>query len=351
MTETQNSHLSASNTDLGNLLLSLWGFAEAKVLQVCVKQGFFNFLVCQDEGTDLHAIATEMGWNENATKRVTNLLHNLGLVRISSSQIYITNAASKWLTSQGHQNLIGYFERLSMLEASYARLEYSLQTGSADPEMNQLTLMAFGVDKDSTCKFLQVMTAIGSEFEEELLKVLNDYKNTERRLSVLDVGCGSGTLLKRISRSYQDSYATGFDLPGVLSADMETYTASGNGRLKFVSSSWQDWDWSTAFDWVILSQVLHEFPEDSASVLIARACGCLRHGGLLTVVIVGNGTLENGDLLHSVFGLNILIEVGGFNPSVSWLILECAKYDVELVSSGQLPAGRSYFVARKVGHG
>ncbi|MEW9532365.1 methyltransferase [Microbispora sp. NPDC049125] len=104
--------------------------------------------------------------------------------------------------------------------------------------------------------------------------------------SVLDVGCGSGGYTRALARLL-GGRAVGLDRPDVARFATETTeSAEGaglGGRVAFRGGDLRDMEWGGPHDLVLLSNLLHGYPEDEALAMLDRARDALRPGGVVAV--------------------------------------------------------------------
>jgi 2-polyprenyl-3-methyl-5-hydroxy-6-metoxy-1,4-benzoquinol methylase len=212
------------------------------------------------------------------------------------------------------------------------------------------TAAAFGADQTATKDFMLTMNAAALEFAPDLIAVLTAQSAADRKLAILDVGCGLGTLSIFLSNAFRHATVEAFDLPGVSElADEFVRERSTEGRIRVFAADWRTWTWREKFyDLIILSQVLHEFSLAEAEELFRKASSALKPGGLLVTVIVGDATVPGGDYVHRLFAMNILVEAGGDNPNETWLAKMEGALRMQRTYFHRITGSRSLWVGRKI---
>jgi SAM-dependent methyltransferase len=282
---------------------------------------------------------------------MTRLLAKIGLVEIEGADVSLSPAGRKWFHPSSPHNLLSYLDRCRKLAVAYEQLDAVIAHDKPNKMMANETKDAFGINRAATQAFVMTMHASALEFVADLISEIGKLKSPTVPWRFLDVGCGRGTLSCALQDVFRTSRFRAFDLSGV-SEWAESY-AEEVGKERAVSiqaADWNRWPWQTeSFDVVLLSQVLHEADEREAAQLFSNASSALAPDGLLVVVMVGDGTTASGDLLHSIFALNILVEIGGENPSIAWIEPKARQSGVETVCLTPLAGGRSLWIGRKIG--
>lgn len=122
---------------------------------------------------------------------------------------------------------------------------------------------------------------------------------------ILDAGGGTGELAFALLRAYPDMMATVMDLPEVIREGEPPDELKG--RCRFAPGDFFEL-WPVRSDAVVLARVLHDWPNDEAVRILARAREAMPTGGTLYVVeMVPDDITGGGGLLD----LNMLIVAGG----------------------------------------
>ncbi len=122
---------------------------------------------------------------------------------------------------------------------------------------------------------------------------------------ILDAGGGTGELAFALLRAYPDLTATVMDLPEVIREAEPPDELTD--RCRFAPGDFFE-QWPVSADAVILARVLHDWPDDDAVRILARAREAMPTGGALYVVeMMLDDTTGAGGLLD----MNMQIVAGG----------------------------------------
>ncbi len=101
--------------------------------------------------------------------------------------------------------------------------------------------------------------------------------------AVLDAGCGSGGYSRALAKLLP-ARVTGLDRPDVARfAEDRTLKNGLADRVRFRGGELREMDWGGPYDLVLLSNLLHGYPEEEAVALLRRTRQALRPGGAVAV--------------------------------------------------------------------
>ena len=187
--------------------------------------------------------------------------------------------------------------------AAWAEAEYSLRTGrSAFRKLYGQNLFERLRDRPEQLR---------SSHRAFASYARHDYQSLETALDlgihdhILDAGGGTGELAFALLRAYPDLTVTVMDLPEVI---LEAEPPDElKGRCRFAPGDFFE-QWPVRSDAVVLARVLHDWPDDDAVRILARAReGMPRGGTLYAIEMVPDVDTGAGGLLD----LNMLIVAGG----------------------------------------
>jgi SAM-dependent methyltransferase len=124
--------------------------------------------------------------------------------------------------------------------------------------------------------------------------VCMDYHDFGRYRRMLDVGGNSGEFALWICRGYPAIRATVFDLPLVCDIGRQHVASEPEAnRIEFIRGDALTDVLPCGFDLVVFKSMLHDWPEETARQLIAKAGESLDAGG--TLLIYERGPIELGE--------------------------------------------------------
>ncbi|MFF3768151.1 methyltransferase [Streptomyces sp. NPDC001922] len=149
-----------------------------------------------------------------------------------------------------------------------------------------------------------------SSFTGEALSAAVDLSGSR---SLLDVGGGSGALAITLCRAFPDLQASVYDLPFVTGIAQHKVEAAGlTGRISTVGGDFfQDPALPEGHDVHTFSNVLHDWREDDAKLLLQKSFDALAPGGLLVIAGYFVNEEQTGPPLAALMGLAQLIETEG----------------------------------------
>lgn len=330
--------------ELSRVTSLLWGFIPFHAARFAVNSGLLELLA--DRGhVHCDVIASCMRWRLRPTQLLLDILEAVGLVDVSALGVSATAFARRWLVKEGQLYVGAYFDRLSLLEEAYGALEARLATDSPYPPLEAETLQAFGLGNGSSgdCvqAFCDVLEATSTPVAEAFLELANIPENA----SVLDVGAGTGVFTRLLLCRGHKGMVEFLDTPSVCERARHAL-APYAARIAWAATNWNDWQPGRYYDTIFLHHVLHEERKTSARRLLLKCADALAPGGHLYVIgMFATDTDKNA--LASLFSMNIMLEVGGDNTTLSWLRAVADEAPLKEVGVYRLPGGRTLWAASR----
>ena len=157
---------------------------------------------------------------------------------------------------------------------------------------------------------------------------------------VVDVGGGTGTLLRELLRAHANLRGTLLEVPEVAAkARVEIADAGLDGRCDVVAGSY--FDVMPSGDVYCLSQILHGFADEAAANLLRR---CAEAGVRDARILVLEGLLEPGDSASIGFDLFMLTLGGGQQRTVDAFRTLAERAGLKLRSTTRLESGTELLV-------
>lgn len=98
-------------------------------------------------------------------------------------------------------------------------------------------------------------------------------------IRVLDLGCGTGTVARRILDGFPAAQLTCLDFSAKM-IEMARIKLKGAGNARFVTSDFREFPWDDRYDAVVSSLALHHLVTDEEKrEFYGRVFGGLKHGG------------------------------------------------------------------------
>lgn len=137
---------------------------------------------------------------------------------------------------------------------------------------------------------------------------------SDRRGTMLDVGCGTGLYSQLLLQRYPRLTAVGFDIDEILLLAREQAQQFGVGdRFRGVSCDFTTSDWNTDLDLILIANIMHLQTPASARELILRAAKALAPGGVLAIAdqIIDGQPHSSQDTFAALFAVSMLATGGG----------------------------------------
>jgi 2,7-dihydroxy-5-methyl-1-naphthoate 7-O-methyltransferase len=218
---------------------------------------------------------------------------------------------------------------------SWSRLLAAVRTGSpgADEQAFDERLAEDPARRDSFDRLMAAQVA-GTATD---LASAYDWSGVEH---VVDVGGGTGTLLRELLRARPDLRGTLLDLPEVAAKAREAIAEAGlDGRCDVVAGSY--FDVIPAGDAYCLSQILHGYADEPAANLLRR---CREAGSPGARILVLEGILDPDDSASIGFDLFMLTLGGGQQRAVDGFRALAERAGLQLQSATRLESGTDLIV-------
>ena len=249
------------------------GYAAAKVLTTAAKLG----LLAPSCGMIApEAFARACGTSPKGVRLLLNALVGLGIYE-KESETYRMTADLRRLFAH-HPGLADDLIHHDHLYNVWGRLEEGIRTGRSVPPPEEETRRY----PASLATFLKAMRAHAGTLAGDLVSVV-PWEGIKR---LLDIGGGGGGFALALARRFPQIKITLADLPdavtltkGMLAAEPEM------DRITFhPCNAYTDPLPPGPFDRIIISHLLHIYPNDDNRVLVAKAAGRLARGGDLLLL-------------------------------------------------------------------
>jgi SAM-dependent methyltransferase len=136
------------------------------------------------------------------------------------------------------------------------------------------------VTRDATSEFAAQTCTAPPERSDRMRDIVLEYVPTARPTRVLDLGCGTGSLIFRLADALPAAELVGIDVsPANIAAAQRRNDAEFRGRLRFVVADYLAFR-DAPFDMIVSDGVLHLITAPTAA-LVAKIAADLKPDGLL----------------------------------------------------------------------
>ncbi len=299
--------------ELSGDMVGMW---RTQAIRGAVELGVFESLPASAQD-----IERSLELADSVGARLMRALAELGLVRRDADGAYHPTEKGTLLQRSHPFSLAGAASLWGgETYAAWAEAEYSLRTGrSAFRKLYGQNLFERLRDRPEQLQSVHRAFASYAKHDYRSLAEAWDFGIHDH---ILDAGGGTGRLAFELLRAYPNLTATVMDLPEVvLEADPIDEL---KGRCRFAPGDFFE-PWPVRSDAVVLARVLHDWPDDEAVRILARAREAMPTGGTLYVIeMVPDDTSGAGGLLD----LNMLIVAGGAERTEEQFrrLLDCAGF-------------------------
>ena len=257
-------------------------FRRSKTMFTAVRLGVFDALAEEPQGAA--ALATELGLNEEALRRLLDGCVSLGLVERVAGEYRNTELAERFLVSASAESLAGYITYSDQsLYVLWSHLDDAVREGT-----NRWT-QAFGGrnalfdfyfrDPVTTASFLGGMHGFGQMSSPSVVRVfdLSGFTN------LADLGGATGHLAMAACEAYPQLRATVVDLPPVVPYAQQ-HIAGSEARERIGTKAC---DFFTeplpVADLYALGRILHDWSDERIGPLLSKIFAALPEGGGLLI--------------------------------------------------------------------
>lgn len=286
--------------------------------------------------TTVDELARAAGARRDTLERLLRLLVAVGVFDYTGPGKIALNDLSRLLLDEaGWRAWLDLDGAPGVWTESWTRLLHAVRTGSSDAD-EQAFHTRLEAEPDRWDSFDELMaaqvagtaTALASAYE---------WSGAEH---VVDVGGGTGTLLRELLRAHRHLRGTLLELPRVAAKARVALTAEGlTDRCEVVEGS--HFDVMPTGDTYCLSQILHGFPDAPAAQLLRRCAGA---GGAETRILVLEGLLDPDDATSTSFDLFMLTLGGGRQRTLDEFRALGRRAGLQLRSATRLESGTDLLV-------
>jgi hypothetical protein len=304
---------------LMQLTTGFWAF---KTLAAAHELDLFSRL-SGTTGTTAAALAETLGIEERPADMLLTGCAALGLLVKQDGRYGNSELAETFLVRGKPYYFGGWVQMLDQrLYPGWARLADAIRTNRPttwDPD-RQSSLFD-GEDPQLLAVFWEAMHSL-STFTARSLGQAVDLRGTRK---LLDVGGGSAAYDIELCRHYPDLTATVYELAKVADIAAGKVKEAGLGeRIGTVTGDFfADPSLPEGYDTILLSMILHDWPEDRCRTILRKCWAALPSGGRVIIAELLVNDERTGPPPAALMSLNMLVETEGRNYTpgeyTSWL--------------------------------
>jgi len=249
-------------------------------------------------------LAAGLGCDQRALRMLVTALVALEFLERSGESVAAPPAVLACLSRTSPEYLGFIIRHHAHIMPAWTRLAESVRSGGPSREKSSIHTR----DDEEREAFLMGMFNVARQQAENVARGLD----LTGRSRLIDVGGGPGTYAVYFCLHNPGLTATVFDLPGserFARGVVERYGLAD--RIEFVGGDFLRDELPKGQDVAWLSQVLHGEGPENAALLVKKAAGCLRPGGLLGIqeFVIDND--RTGPAHSALFSLNMLVGTDG----------------------------------------
>ena len=302
--------------ELSGDMVGMW---RTQAIRAAVELGVFETLPGSAQ-----VIERSLKLADSVGTRLMRALAEMGLVRLDDNGVYHSTEKGALLRGSHPLSLADAASLWgSETYAAWAEAMYSLRTGrSAFRKLYGQNLFEHLRERPDQLRSSHRAFASYARHDYQSLAEACDFGTHSH---ILDAGGGTGELAFALLRAYPDLTATVMDLPEVVREVEPPHDLKG--RCRFAAGDFFE-QWPLRSDAVVLARVLHDWPDEYAVRILARAREAMPKGGALYVIeMVPDVDTRSGGLLD----LNMLIVAEGAERAVDHFRRLLDRADFELV--------------------
>ncbi|MEM6776515.1 MAG: methyltransferase [Planctomycetota bacterium] len=264
-------------------------YAAELIATAILKFDFFTHLG-KHPGSTRQQLCEHFGWHVRPADVLLTLCRASDLIQTDGmGRCTLTPTGSDYLRSDGAHFMGPYYRPLadSPIVAGFERVLKTGKPANWQAKSDGADWHESMLDPDFAREFTELMNCRGTAFGKCLAQAIESDLGSRRRL--LDVGGGSGIYAATLVARCPHLHATVLEQPPVDQiASSELDRLGLSSRIDVMSGDMFDDPWVTGTpdgrpDVVLFSNVLHDWDQAEAEVLIQKASEALEPGGLLVI--------------------------------------------------------------------
>ncbi len=287
-----------TGTPLEELSSDMVGIWRTQAIRAAVELGVFELLPAS--AADLE---TKLELAPSNGTRLLRSLSEMGMVRRDAAGIYHVTQKGAHLRPDHEMSLADAANHWGdQSSAAWRHLAESLRTGLPATTDGARDFFGRLSDRPVVLAASHRTFAAYAKHDYSVLPQIWDFGQHE---AILDAGGSTGELAFALLRAYPNLTATVMDRPEV--ADLFAPPPEFEKRCNFVAGDLFR-NWPVHSDAVVLARVLHDWPDDDARRILARARAVMDTGGHLYLIEM---LLDEPGNAGGLLDLNMLVMTGG----------------------------------------
>ncbi|MCA9484033.1 MAG: methyltransferase domain-containing protein [Nitrospina sp.] len=252
----------------------LQGFQPARILMTANAVDLFDAIA--DAPATAAEVADRLSLSEKGALRLLNALTALGMVSRQGDRFRLIPEFTPYLTAGGAKSMKQWIRLSSDLMPIWDKLETFVRQG----EMVRNTMEMLNQDPENMRAFIDAMHDKALNAPQSIARIIDLSGNRK----LLDIGGGPGTYSLELCRILPGLRATVFEIPPVAEVARDYTRRYGlEDRVEAVNGDFKTDPLPTGYDLVLIANVLHMYPAETARALVQKAAAALEPGGRLIV--------------------------------------------------------------------
>jgi hypothetical protein len=289
----------------------------------------------------LDELATAAGVNPDALGRLMRFLTCRGVFAEPEPGVFSMTESARVLTSNHPMRVRGWFDldgpAAGRMDVSFTGLLDSVRTGETaySKIFGRPVWEDFEDSPNLAASFGELMASRAASFARDVVKCY-DWNDVTH---VIDVGGGTGLLLRELLDGHPDLMGTLVDLPAMASLAEATFEVAGlSHRTSAVEGNIFD-PLPAGGDLYLLASILHDWNDQDATRILRRCAQAACVGGRILVV---DRTSDHGNSLTFTFmNLLMLVFLGGRERTLDEFAELGRATGLTLQSASPTPSGLS----------